>query len=121
VSAATGAGAALASDGTYLYAMRGGGTADFWRYSTTDAWDALTSVPFAVDAGGALAYAEDGGAGYVYALRGDDQQDFERFQISDGTWSAMASTTTGADDGAALAWDGQNTIYALRGNGATDF
>ena len=120
-TAATGAGAAIASDGTYVYAMRGGSTADFYRYATTGAWDALTDVPFVVGAGGALAYAEGDGAAYVYALRGDSQVDFERFLISDGTWSTQADVPANAGDGAAMAWDGLNTIYALRGNGVVDF
>ena len=120
-TAATGAGAAMASGNTYVYAMRGGSPADFYRYSTTGAWDALTDVPFVVDAGGALVYAEDDGAAYVYALRGDSQVDFERFLISDGTWSTQADVPANAGDGAAMAWDGLNTIYALRGNGVVDF
>src|SRR5436190_17324209 len=47
-------GGALATNGTYVYALRGG-TTDFWKYDpATNAWSVLASAPSAVSSGAAL-------------------------------------------------------------------
>jgi outer membrane protein assembly factor BamB len=117
-----GAGASLATDATYVYALRGNSADALWRYDTiSDSWSALTVAPFSPTAGGALTYATDSGAGYLYALEGQNQVSFERYDIDGTTWSTLADAPANADDGAALAWDGDNTIYALRGKTTVDF
>ena len=58
----------------------------------------------------------------MYALRGDDIDDFWRFNISQGTWDASpADTPAGAEWRSALAWDADDRIYAFRGDNTTDF
>ena len=110
-------GGSLTNDGTYVYGMRGDNANDFWRYdASTNAWTALTDVPFTPTAGGAIVYAKDTGLGYVYAFRGEDRDDFWRYSIADDDWTRMADPPLDTDDGAALTWDGVNTLYAFRGD-----
>ncbi|MDD3102264.1 MAG: DUF2341 domain-containing protein, partial [Patescibacteria group bacterium] len=73
-------------DGTYIYALRGNSTTDFYRYDISgNSWSAMTSITAAVGAGGSLTY--DGT--YIYALRGGITTDFYRYDISGNSWSAM--------------------------------
>lgn len=118
----------LASDGSYLYAVRGATTTDFWLYDirdeidlVDDSWTPLADTIATVEEGGALVYGEDGGTGYIYALRGGDTNDFWRYDIAGNSWGAMDNTPAAASYGGALAWDGSNLIYGLRGASTTDF
>jgi hypothetical protein len=46
----------LVTDGTTIYALRGDGRKDFWRYSITDnAWDEIHDTPDGIGYGGSLA------------------------------------------------------------------
>ena len=111
-------GAALATDGTHIYALRGSNNSDFWRYDVVaDSWTALADTPSAVDDGSALVHA----SGYVYALRANVQTDFWRYNILGDSWETLAVTPTTTEWGAALTWDGSNTIYAFRGNDTNNF
>lgn len=116
-------GGALTWDGAdTIYAFRGGDTKDFWSYDiptgfwATDASDP-PDPPDALDLvnqGGSLVFAD----GDVYALRGGDQVDFWRFD-ADGTktWSTTpANFSVLVGRGGALASDGVDIIYALRGS-----
>ena len=115
-------GGGITNDGTYLYAMRGANQNDFLRYDVAaGTWGALANVPFTPTAGGAVAYAKDGGAGYVFAFRGENRKEFARYDIAADSWSSMANTPLNVDDGGAIAWDGSNTIYGTRGRNFPDF
>ena len=118
----------LASDGTYIYALRGATTTDFWLFDirdevdmVNDSWSSLAATPATVEAGGALVYGEDGGTGFLYALRGGATLTFWRYSISADSWSPMADTPANVDLGGALAWDGADFIYGARGASSTDF
>jgi hypothetical protein len=76
-----GAGAALTSDKSgSIYALTGGGTQAFWRYSISfNSWVQYLNIPAAVSDGGALAYAYRDGAAWVYAIRGNNSPNFYRF------------------------------------------
>ena len=89
-------------DSGFIYALRGDGKKDFWRYDiNTDTWDiTLSQTPANVKAGGALAY--DGG-NYIYALRGDGTRDFWRYDIGANTWSTLSQTPANVKEGGALA------------------
>ena len=66
-------GGSLTTDGTAIYALRGDGKKDFWRYSITDnVWSEIPDAPGGIDNGGSL--ASDGVN--IYALRGDGKKDF---------------------------------------------
>lgn len=111
-------GAALASDGTDIFALEGGGENGFWTFDPDEeSWHALTKVPRAVNDGGSLLFA----GGYIYALRGGTSKDFWRYDVADGAWKTRASTPASVGWGGSLAWDGSDTIYALRGARRDDF
>jgi hypothetical protein len=59
------------------------------------------------------------GGDYLYALRGKGYTDFWRYSISAGTWTSIASTPAAVGSGGALAWDGDDTIYAFQGSSTT--
>ena len=111
-------GGAMTTDGTDLYALRGAGLSDFWRYDISAGnWVPLANTPGTVSQGGAVEFA----GGHVYALRGASTQDFWRYDILGDTWEVRAATPANVDWGGSLAWDGGDSIYALRGDVSTAF
>ena len=111
-------GGALATDETNIYAFRGGGSRDFFKYDVSaGTWSQLPDAPWNVRQGGALAYLD----GYIYAFRRDDEDDFWRFDIEAETWAKRSDAPEEVRWGGALASDGTNTIYALRGDDKEDF
>ena len=113
------AGGALTTDGTDVYAFRGGDQRNFSKFDVSEGiWSALELTPDKIKDGGALAYAN----GFIYSFRGDDEDTFRRYQISTDTWSApLADAPEEVDWGAALVWDGDDRVYALRGDDERDF
>jgi len=104
-------------EGGYIYALRGDGSTDFWRYDiATNTWSAMASTPDNVNGGGALVY--DGTA--IYALRGSDTKDFWRYDIATNTWADRASTDENIKKGGALVYDG-TYIYAFRGGDTNEW
>jgi hypothetical protein len=103
----------------YVYAFRGNGTREFWRYDvSTNTWSALANAPQSVSAGGALAY--DGG-NYIYALGGNNSKYFWRYNITSNTWTSLTGTPLAVNEGGALVCTGGGDIYALRGGGKYHF
>ncbi len=131
---AVGQGGALAypGSGDFIYALRGGGTSAFWRYSISGkSWTAMAITPggAVVGAGGALVATD---ANTIYALRGNGSLNFWRYSIAGtnpNTWNTPVATdpadlpagnTIGA--GGALAYPGSgDSIYALQGGGNSAF
>lgn len=76
-------GAGLACCGTSVYALKGGGTDEFWMFSCTDQkWhvqDQLTAGTKKVKGGGALTYAASMNA--LYALRGNNTVEFWMYPL----------------------------------------
>ncbi len=115
-------GGALVTNGTYIYALRGG-TADFWRYDpAANSWSVMASTPAAVSSGAALVHIN----GSIYAFQGGTST-FWKYTIATNTWSVLASTPASTPPasspvtwGGALTTDGTN-IYALKGNVSTAF
>jgi uncharacterized repeat protein (TIGR01451 family) len=115
-------GGSMTTDGTYIYALQGGGAAGFWRCNATTtgsagscdtSWTTLTNIPTNVGWGGALTYLND----YIYALMGNNTKKFYRYGPLSGapTWSdAPADTPGNVQDGGALTHDG-TYIYAFQG------
>ena len=117
-------GATLASDGTDIFALQGGRERGFWTFDIDEgSWDVLAKAPLALGDGGSLVAA----GGFVYALRGGTSRDFWRYDVADEAWEIRAHTPASVGWGAplvwdsSLAWDGSDTIYALRGARRDDF
>lgn len=89
--AAVGAGAALSWDGSdYLYALRGAGTSDFWRFSLiNESWEIMSGTPSPVSAGG---YLERGPGNLFYAFQGGFSRGFWIFEITPPRYDITATT-----------------------------
>jgi len=57
---------------------------------------------------------------FIYAFRGDDNDNFWRYNISDDSWSSLEDAPSNIDLGGALTNDG-TYIYGFRGNDEKDF
>lgn len=111
-------GAALASNGTFIYALRGNST-DFWRYDpATNNWTSLAATPAAVGEGAALVHLN----GALYAFRGNKTSTFWKYTIATNTWSALANppNPSTVDWGGSLSTNGTD-VFALRGGNTATF
>ena len=112
-------GALVYTGGDYIYALRGSGSADFYRYSISEnSWTTMTATPNTIGYGSALVYT---GGDYIYALRGWGYTNFYRYSISGNSWTTMALTPNTIGGGGSLVYTGEDYIYALRGSGSVDF
>jgi hypothetical protein len=118
-------GTALAWDGSrYIYALGGARYSDhnrrsFFRYDTLEnLWCPLRGTQYAQGAGNALTWS-----GYdekLYAFVGSNSHNqghtyFLRYDPKDTSWSLLPGAWEYTEDGASLAWTGEQYIYALRG------
>jgi hypothetical protein len=82
-----GIGTSFASDGTFIYVIRGVGDILFWKYdSRTDKWTQLADLPGGAYYGSDLVYLN----GYIYAILGGYQRTFARYSIESDTWQLMS-------------------------------
>jgi len=114
----------------YLYALKGVNSNSFWRYDiANDTWsDAdAADLPQATSYGAALIST---GERYIYGLRGNNDDAFYRYDALTDLWEQMANVDFGASTnqinnlvggGGDLAFDGNDTIYAIQGNNRTGF
>lgn len=114
----------------YLYAISGENTNTFMRYAIdSDSWDdaAASDAPGPFYYGASLIYD---GSQYIYALKGNSDDSFYRYDTSGNTWDSMANTDFGSPTtqpnnnvyiGGDLAFDGDNTLYAIQGNQNSGF
>lgn len=110
-------GAAVVSDGTYIYATRGNADNYFARYSPErDEWTTLASLPKGTYYGADMEVLGD----YIYIIFGGYQREFARYSISRNSWELLSNLPDLVNDGGSLATDGTN-FYALKGNYSTDF
>ena len=111
---------ALSWDGAgTIYVVRGDNKNDFWAYNiSTSTWTDLAAAPGNLNAGGAVAYSE----GAVYVLRGANTPEFWKYTVSAGSWESLSDAPGGLErGGGSIAGDGGEFIYALKGNGSSDF
>lgn len=116
--------------GDYIYALAGGYSRGFYRYSmANDKWEILRHTPHCVgNSGGYLLYPYDGGD-YIYATAGDDTVKFMRYSISGNSWvlsspdgaTAVKDTPGTIGAGACMAAPGDGNIYLLRGGSTYNF
>ncbi len=72
-------GALSSSADGFIYALRGGVTAEFWRYSVEDdSWQRLADTPDAIACGSALLSL----SGTIYAARGKPGKDLWRYTVT---------------------------------------
>ncbi|MBU4210843.1 fibronectin type III domain-containing protein [Patescibacteria group bacterium] len=114
----------------YLYGFRGENTTSFWRYDIEqDSWSDgdATDAPQTIYYGSSLIY--DGNE-YIYALRGNNDDSFLRYDVSGDVWESLTATDFGAPSaqvnnlvyvGGDLAWDGDDTLWAIQGNTRSGF
>ncbi len=110
---------AYSSDLNKLYIPTGMNN-QFYEYDiNTDAWTRLADAPNTIYYGGGVVSGPDG---YIYALRGNNNTDFWRYNISTNTWETSISPaplTIGY--GGSMVYDGYQYIYVLRGNNSDIF
>lgn len=112
-----GVGSAFASDGEYIYVVRGYADVTFWRYHPpTDTWETLTNLPRGAYYGADLQYLN----GYIYALFGGYQKAFARYDISGNSWEFLSDFPNFPWQGAAMTTEG-TYIYAIPGNTTQEF
>jgi N-acetylneuraminic acid mutarotase len=125
------------TDTTYLYALKGNGRCEYYRYSiTANTWEAKESIPAigssgkkkAVKKGATIATAD----GMQYAAKGNNTLEWWQYDpAKSGTptypWTQMTDIPTGAKfvkegTGAATVQIGDTSyIYFLRGSSGQDF
>lgn len=112
-----GAGSAFASDGRYIYVVRGYADILFWRYDAeTDTWKELADLPKGVYYGADLQYLD----GYIYALFGGYQKSFARYSIEENEWELLSDYPDLTYSGTSTTSDGTN-IYAVSGDNTQSF
>ncbi len=116
--------------GDYLYAERGYGQSNFYRYSiSANTWSDRAAPDNAFNYGATLAYVPNGtycddGQGCIFATRGAGSDHLWRYDISANSWSYLtappnASSSKGNYGATSLYYDGY--IYFYGGYAATDF
>lgn len=112
-----GVGSAFASDGEYVYVVRGYADVTFWRYHPpTDTWETLTNLPRGAYYGADLQYLN----GSIYALFGGYQKAFARYDISSNSWTLLTDFPNFPWQGAAMTTD-ETYLYAIPGNTTQEF
>ncbi|MDD5513691.1 MAG: hypothetical protein PHD09_07980, partial [Candidatus Omnitrophica bacterium] len=106
--------------GDYIYALMGGNTQTFRRYSISgNSWADMTDITGATQhTGNNLVWT---GGDYIYALRGNSTANFYRYSISGNNWDTMTDFSYTASVSASLVWTGGDYIYGTQGGGGTGF
>jgi hypothetical protein len=122
-----------ADDTGYVYAFKGNGTYEFYRYNTAaSAWRTAESIPALnrnekkkpVKKGSSLAFGTDG---KVYATKGNNTLDFWQYDPETRVWTQKADVPPGLKNckegvsSAAVREDTTDYIYLLKGSGTWDF
>lgn len=108
-------GASLATNGTDIFAVRGGLTNTFWKYTVaTNNWSVLAVTP--VNNGGGASLIFDGTD--IYCVHSGFTGSFSKYNISTNAWTAKANIESTIGAGSCSLFLG-NLIYLLVGNGTT--
>jgi len=112
-----------------LYATKGNGTYDFWKYDPDKPWGTrwsqMMDVPLGakkVKEGVGSVAVNDGGVDYVYLLKGSATFEFYRYDVAGNVWDTSLPPAPGGTsgkpfkNGSSLTYDGGDTIYALKGS-----
>jgi hypothetical protein len=108
-----------------VYALRGGGTTDFWRYAISqDIWEVLPDIPApALDGAAVVEVWDPMSLSYtVAALRGGGTHDFWIYNINTAAWQSATPLPSPIGAGGSLAQGGTVfDLYAFTGNGTQEF
>jgi len=108
---------------TLLFACVSAGVAradDTW--TQTSQADFESGALFQLDTSsspGDVKLARAGGSNYAYALRGKNTKYFWQYDVSTDSWASLALTPGNVKYGGSLAYDGDNYIYAFKGNSSS--
>jgi M6 family metalloprotease-like protein len=123
-------GAAMTATGDNIYAAKGNNCLEFWLYNpsyrsySSYAWTQKADVPTGaknIKEGAGAVSVTAGDSDYVYFLKGSGTQEFYRYSPMPNLWEMRDNAPLGASNktwknGSCLAYDGANTIYALKGS-----
>ena len=108
--ATLGIGSAMVASGSAIFALRGEGSASFYRYDIAgNSWTTKANTPEGIYRGSGLVKAGD----YIYALQGYNSGGFFRYNETGNSWTRMASLPVGSYYGGGITYDGNDYIYAL--------
>jgi hypothetical protein len=113
--------------GTYLYALRGNKTKDFWRYDISgNSWETgvLTAPPDFIGEGSMM--VRPTGDDKIYVIKGSGSKQFWSYDISADSWSSLTQVPAPMDAavsrGNSIISDASGSyIYISRGGGTKDF
>jgi len=115
---------AMAGDGN-IYATKGNNTLEWWQYDpVARKWTQKADVPTGaknLKEGVGSAAVTIGSDDYVYLLRGSSTYDFYRYKVASDAWEVMPAAPGGVStkpykNGSSIAYDGNDTIYCLKGS-----
>jgi len=101
-----------------VYLAKGNRTAEFWAYHPALGWVAKSDLPYVLKGGTAMAYVPN--LGCIYILPAENTRQFWYYDTG-GTWhTGLPDVPNGpknktCKDGTALAYDGVQYLYALKG------
>lgn len=117
-------GHSMVYDGSrYVYATRGWGSAEVWKYDTNategSRWSRTTNAPAALDWGSYLVKKDN----YIYTLRGAaaNPNQFYRMDLGTTAWTTMPSLPGRIYQGGWLADGNDGYLYAARGESTNEF
>lgn len=119
-------GARLEADSSgHVFALKGNSTFEFWRYTVEGdtGWTEKRSYPQGVGNrkvknGSGLAFVP--ARNVIYSTKGGNTNEFYLYDVDADSWTAKSQVPFGTKnkrcrDGTGLAYDGDNTIYLLKG------
>ncbi|MEO0049954.1 MAG: hypothetical protein ABIK42_02290 [candidate division WOR-3 bacterium] len=119
------AGGCLVSSNDAIYALKGGGCPEFWRYEpVNDTWSELAPMPLGQSgkkpkAGAAMCWDR---GNFIYALKGRNTREFWVYDIAGDSWISLAGLpeyTRGVRFGSGLVFWGDK-VFCLKGSGTND-
>jgi len=110
-----------------VYALRGAGTSEFWKFGTNGQWVRLADTPGPVNSGGALVGVNHGTASQrdvLYALEGGGSTALWKYDVATDTWSHQSDVPAPVGPGGAIAspnvgGDPEGTLDILQGGGSS--
>lgn len=119
-------GARLAHDRErYVYALKGNNTAELWRYSVDgDSWRQMADIPSGVSGrrvkkGAGMTYVP--WKNMLFVVKGANTSEVFGYFPNGDSWRRLKDVPLGPSgkrrvkDGSCLSWDGDSTIYLLKG------